>query len=146
MGKLKYLTKDAPKRVLDTVRTLKCTLTGEQQRSTGLSLAQLHTELEALRLQKKDVLAKFKDDEDRIEGAIASAAKTLHQGFEHRLVSCRETHNFQDGTVTVVRLDTGEEIEKREMTAEERQLGLELGTPSAEHGGDGCTSSASTQG
>jgi hypothetical protein len=46
---------------------------------------------------------------------------TVNTRVEWRDVECKEVFNFENWTVTVVRSDTGEIVEKRPMTSRERQ-------------------------
>ncbi|MBW1937119.1 MAG: hypothetical protein JRI84_16565, partial [Deltaproteobacteria bacterium] len=51
-------------------------------------------------------------------------AQKIRQGSEMRLVKCRVEQDFLTNSVKTYRLDTGELVEERAMTAEERQMML----------------------
>lgn len=50
---------------------------------------------------------------------------------EHRLVDCEESKDFKRNMVEVVRIDTGEVVDSRPMTPDERQEELDVDPPPA---------------
>jgi hypothetical protein len=55
-------------------------------------------------------------------------------GYEFRDVECQETFDLETRVATVIRLDTGEIIETRPMTAKELQIELPLESKNMESG------------
>lgn len=80
--------------------------------------------------------AKVENDrwKDRIKGLdarISDLASKAHLGMEARPVKCLETYDYRLGEVRVVRTDTGEALETRPMTSDERQPTLPGAEPGA---------------
>jgi hypothetical protein len=85
-------------------------------------LSRIDTEAEALEAslaeERRRVAAELKRLVDKRERTLES----WKTGVETQLVECEERWSYQDREVTTVRKDTGEVVERREMTAEELQL------------------------
>jgi len=98
-------------------RELRVVLTPEERIERAIEHRQKNDELNVL---KADFAADTKSRKQTMRKLMDSAAN----GYEHREVSCDERRDLDAGRVTVVRLDTGEVIEQRLLTDEERQLEL----------------------
>ena len=70
--------------------------------------------------------AQVKGKQKTLDAEIGVQRSLVRDKVEWREVECEEIMDWDDGTVTIVRLDTGEETEKRKMRADERQLQLPL--------------------
>lgn len=62
-----------------------------------------------------------KGDIALLEGVTARLSTAISTGTEDKDVDCEERKDFIHGTVTIVRMDTGEVVDQRVMSAEERQ-------------------------
>jgi len=76
-------------------------------------------ELKAISTQIKSKIALH-------SGAANSASTKISTGHEYRNVECEVTKNYTTGLVTTRRLDSGEVVDTRLMTTEERQAELPL--------------------
>jgi hypothetical protein len=62
-----------------------------------------------------------KSDIDLLEGVTSKLCAIISTGYEEREVDCEVRRDFKHGKVTTIRTDTGEVVDERTMTAEERQ-------------------------
>jgi hypothetical protein len=109
------------------IKTLPVKLTPDEERSKGKEAARIgrecttmHLEMAQLKIamkQKKEALA----DKAR---AIVDLHHEINTGQEYREVQCREELDHTHLVVHTIRLDTGEVIETRAMTLDERQVTL----------------------
>lgn len=103
---------------------LKHQLTTEEKRELAESMADNQAKLEELEDEKKAVASDYKSRIETVQGEIRRESNTYRQGWELRDIQCSEIQDFDKGIVTVVRLDTGEEVKVRPMTHDERTLEL----------------------
>jgi hypothetical protein len=118
--------KTAPSLKKTAQRLVTCPLTEEEQREKGHLLAACCVQQTEIEKEKSDVMKQFKERLDAVALDIAKHTKALRNGTEVRQITVQELYDYHDGTVTITRKDTGELIEKRDMTADERQIGLDL--------------------
>ena len=107
-----------------TTRHLRCKLTDEER----LNYGQQQADALQARDQAEDEIAEIKGTyKAKIlakDAEIKVLSAALLSGHEFRDVTCTATHDYTGGIVTTIRLDTGEAVESREMTEDERQMGL----------------------
>jgi hypothetical protein len=92
-------------------------------------MAQAVARLEELEDEFGEVKAAFKEKMAKARKTVKSCAVKIRQGFEMRLVECRMEKEFATNAVRLYRLDTGELVEERAMTVEERQRSLQVAEP-----------------
>ena len=107
-----------------TKRILKVILTEAEERQFGKDIARARQELAATNDQLDEVKAQFKARLEGHEKDMNRLALLLNNGYEYRDVECEVISNYKDGQITVVRTDTGEPVEERAMTDNERQREL----------------------
>ena len=130
--------KTAPVLKKTAQRLVTCQLSDEEQREKGHLLASCCVQQVEIEKEKSETMKAFKERLDAVALDIAKHTKALRNGTEVRQITVLEVYDYNDGTVTITRKDTGELIEKREMTVEERQIGLDLliaDAPAASAGG-----------
>lgn len=117
------VTKQAIKKIR-LERTLPCKLDAEQSHKAAQAAAGKLLERERLEAELKSVTAelraKIRDTQKEFLRLVVASA----QAVEERPVECEQKTNYKLGTVEVVRLDTGEIVEARELKPEEKQLEL----------------------
>jgi len=130
--KTKAKTKDHP----DTVcvaptikerrfsRLLKCQLTDKELIATGEELTQELQHLGAIATELDSIKADYKAKTKASESEIESLSNRLRNKFEMRPVDCHEIKNFDTKKFSVLRVDTGEIIEERDLREDELQLPL----------------------
>lgn len=105
-------------------KELECKLTSEEIRNLGVALANAIGELESLEQEKADFMADLKSRQKDARAKMKLLAEKIRSGLEVRLVECRIEKDFLANAVRAYRLDTGDLVEERPMTPEERQMML----------------------
>lgn len=106
---------------------LKCKLTEQEMKEQAEKMAQCLSQIAAYEADLKSLKKQIESDIAACQGNLASAVEKFRSGFEMRNVDVEICKDFETNTVLTVRMDTGETIRERAMTAEERQMALELG-------------------
>ena len=101
-------------------RDLLVELTTNERLSKGSELAECEEEIDRIEDARKAFNDTKKAERELVEQRRATLASTLRLGKERKEVTCSERFIFETGTVEVVRLDSGEIVEKRAMTYHER--------------------------
>ena len=109
-----------------TRQTLKCVLTDAERLEKGQQLADCQNERGIIEEEQDQVKSQFKARLSANEGQASSLGAALRAGYEYRSVDCRVVKNYGTGRVHTIRKDTGETVEARDMSDEERQMGLPL--------------------
>lgn len=117
-------------KVKRVTRKLAVHLAPEAKAALVEKMTSIRTEKAALEAELAEQLASYRGRIRERQAALERTLESLSTGVAVEDVTCEERHSFEDGTVTVVRKDLpathpGALVEKREMTAEERQLPLE---------------------
>ena len=104
-------------------------------------LARLVNEHQALSEKKKLSNKELSDELKQLDEVIFKTADIVRTRTEMRMVNCEEVPNWDRDTVDTVRKDTGETVEIRPLTWQERQrpfdffgdgLKMEVGTTDAD--------------
>ena len=101
-------------------------LTTSEKVDFGHRLAVLHHEYSDVELNKKAAADRFKEELEALDGRIGYLSRVVRNGEEHRDVECRWRYLFETSTKELIRMDTGEIVETVAITAEERQLMLQM--------------------
>lgn len=89
--------------------------------------AELGEMIASLDEQKKSVAAKFKAEIEKHECDRSDLGRKITNGYESRDIDCDVFFNDPAvGLATVIRTDTGEQVEVRPMTEHEKQMELPL--------------------
>jgi hypothetical protein len=105
-------------------RTLPCHLTPEESHQASMAAAEKLLERERLEAKLRAVTAELRA---RIKESQKELYRLLLQSAQQkaeRPVECEQRINYRLGTCEIVRLDTGEIVEARALTPDERQLEL----------------------
>jgi hypothetical protein len=97
-------------------------LTGPEIEDLGRELAEAAVHRSRVEADRKEIAAEFRDTLKIIDGDLTALALMVNKGTEDRLVECREEPCYDRDVVEIYRLDTGEIVRVRQMTAAERQL------------------------
>ncbi|CAO0822447.1 conserved hypothetical protein [Desulfarculales bacterium] len=112
--------------VKETFETLPVKLTDMDYKDFGIKMGQANQDIS----KAEDELAAVKSQyKSRIDAAVAKRneySAIINSGCEYKKVDCHLVKDFQAGTITLIRLDTGEVVRTRTMGMEERQRGLKL--------------------
>lgn len=120
--------KESEKKVTKTEQQfLKCVLTEEEVAQAAGELAREVENLKELEEALGSIKAEFKGKTEKAEANISIKARLVRDKHEYRNVECDVTYDYSACDVTVTRKDTGEIIETRKMTYNERQTTMEFG-------------------
>jgi len=104
----------------DEQRTLECILSEPEKLVRADAMSDAELEIERLQMQRKGLngeIAALREQRNKL-------AHTIDTGRETRAVACRWEPDYQHSVTRCVRLDTGEMIEERVLTAEEMQVDI----------------------
>ena len=107
--------------VKTTTEYLKCILTDDEFREYSSTLARKYSDIQELESQKKAITSDFASRINSATEETSRLARIIQNKCEYRNVDCEILYNYDKGIVTVIRLDTGEEVKSRAMTSDERQ-------------------------
>jgi len=113
------------KRVEET-RLCKCELTQEELLKYGEEQADAQTRLLDLESELKQYKEEHKGRVANAEGTIHRCMSLIRSKYQHRDTVCERVFDYDNGTITVTKKDTGEVVEEREMNKDEQQMGLDI--------------------
>ena len=105
---------------------LKTELSREELAAAAEELAEATQTVERLEDEKKAQAAQLKSDIDYAAARRNKFAGIVSSKCEWRNVDCDQLFDYEEKTVTITRLDTGEEVQKRAMFEDELQQPLPL--------------------
>jgi hypothetical protein len=108
----------------DETRELSVKLSTIELDLRAKQLAKCEFEIERVTLDAAAARAKFKAELDSVEALRAKLARAVDTGFEPREVVCRWVGDFPRNVWRLINPSTGQEIDTRAMTADDRQLGM----------------------
>lgn len=121
MSKLRTVRTNHVVRHRKVVLELRCELTAEEQRLKGIQLADLDQKIAAKQEQKKLQNELITDELKDLSRQVAEIALEVRQGWEERQIPCLATYDYALAKVVTCREDTGQVVDERAMTEDERQ-------------------------
>lgn len=106
---------------MKTTRKLPVQLTEEEIQQRSQALAGNLKKTDVLKEEKKASTSEFKARIDACNDITKKLAEIITSGKEDRDVECEMIKDFKRNTVTITRTDTGEVVDERPMTEDERQ-------------------------
>lgn len=119
-------TEGIPPKVTKIAEELSCDLNDVEWNNRAKELADAHRETIAMSERKKSVMAELNADLKIAEAKETKLANIVATRSERRDVTVEVKYDYELGSVTKTRTDTGEIVSEREMTDNERQAELEL--------------------
>lgn len=113
-------------------RIMMVNLTPEEKEALNDELRDWCTQEEEKTAEKAQAMSEFNGDLRDIRKSKRAVLNALNTGTREVAVKCREYIHVETNTIQIKRLDTGDVIDERAMTAEERQqelFALEGGKP-----------------
>lgn len=107
-------------------RTLPVRITPEEKTEACSKMAKAIEDLEDCARRKKEASAQFKSEEESLNAQIRKYLRVYRGEFEQKTVEVDGEKDFAEGVVRFYRRDTGELINIRDMTSNERQTALDL--------------------
>lgn len=95
-------------------------LTDEEIRSLAMDQANFQGDMERVEMEKAEASAGFNDQLKSLHGAISRIARKVRSGTVQKLIQHKVKMDYEHGTKTITRLDTGETWDNT-MTAQEMQ-------------------------
>lgn len=111
-------------KIIET-RELPCAVDDKGVNRLALLAAEIAGRLISLQIRKKAEAKLIASEIAEAEEALHNIHGSIRDRREIRNVDCEIVFDFKKGKATVYRMDSGEEVEVREITEEERQLELE---------------------
>ena len=118
-------------KIVKQTRFLSCAFTEAELRGFAADMARAFAEKQRHVAQAKTAAAFAKGQIEAAEERIGKAARKLNTGHEERPVECEISLLYDTGRAVVLRCDTGDFVEDRAMTTEERQTELPFDAPLA---------------
>ena len=109
-----------------TTKWLRYDFTEAEKKEIAQNMADAVSERDLATDELKSVKKQYDSRISVSEEAIKSNAEKLRSGYETRKIDCTVDKNFDTNEVVVTRVDTGEIVERRTMSAEERQMLMDL--------------------
>jgi len=109
-----------------TRETLRVNLTEMEIVEHARAAARANSELLRLEEELKAIKSDYKAQMDKEQAKLNEHSGKVNNGWEMRPVACTIYKNYQDNSIVITRDDTGEIIRERIMSADERQMGLDL--------------------
>ncbi len=97
----------------------RCDLTEEERHELAKGMADDQLELERLEGEKASVTKSYASRIETVKARIREKSGTFRQGWEMREVDHIEIKDFDLGTCTLMRTDTGEIVKSRKLTTAE---------------------------
>lgn len=108
-------------------RDLPVPLTDQERLQLGQDMAAAQSKAEQTERDKEAADKAFKGQIEAAYADVSDVAQKLRFGKVNRTVSCQHMLDYCLGRIRITRMDTGEEIESRSMTSQERQMGMSFG-------------------
>lgn len=111
--------------ITEDKRDLRVPLTQTELAEWAMKMAATRERLGAIIAEAKQVADGYKRDKEEMESRLGTLADEVRNG-EARPIRCETYKDFRTGEVYTVRTDTGEEISRRSMSTDERQMRLDV--------------------
>lgn len=118
-------TKDIIQKTQEPHR-VKCVLTNEEKAEAAMELANTHQAMESLAIEKKTAMTEYKQRKEKLEEQIHVTSLMVKEGVATRSVDCELQLNHTKGRAIIVRLDTNDIIEERDMNKDEQQMKIQF--------------------
>ena len=125
-AELQKAAQGLPPKVVKISEDLSCELNEVEWQNRARELAEAHKEVADQEQRKKDIMKELGHDVSIAKSKESKLADTVSTRRELREVTVEIKYDYDLGTVTKTRTDTGEVISEREMTDQERQAELDF--------------------
>lgn len=125
-GKEATPDKERNVRIFKEKHYLEVQLTEDELKQSGKELADGIKRKNAIEAELETFKAQKKAEVTQCDGDIAKHAQLVASGKEMRMIECEVTMDFDADKRTVARIDTGIIVNERKLTADEKQLELNV--------------------
>lgn len=105
---------------------IRCDLEESEIAERGSALAKLHRKIELLEEEKKGQSQHYSQLIKEASLELKKASDAVNNRYEYRSIPVETIHDYNAGTVTRYRKDTGDELDHRKMTNAEAQIKIEI--------------------
>lgn len=110
-------------------REIDVELSSDERLAAACEWAKVCESQDLLKAEKAEAMSSFKDRMGALNTRAAELRGLVQRGKEKRGVECISYEDHRLGELVIKRRDTGEIIERRALTAQERQLTLDIQEP-----------------
>lgn len=103
---------------------VKVELTDPERLSVAGEMAQAYADKEDLERDKKLEVDNFKRRIEAQEAVITRNGDLLRRGYQEHEMECESVKDYGANTLTIYRLDNGEEVSQRELRDDEQQMDM----------------------
>lgn len=107
------------------IRSAKHEFSVDELNDLGRKALEKTRDIDELEDDKKAVVSEFKNKIDRATSELNIKRRKYLDGFEIRQVECKVERDYENSIIRYIRVDTGEELEAREMSTQEKQMRLD---------------------
>jgi|GEM_PF-4963246 len=107
------------------MKNLKCKLSNFEKAEIAKQLVELVGKKEEVEYEKQAASSRYGSQLKEIWKEIAELGKKHREGEEYREVECYTHFDWENGVVSVIRIDTHETVSTRTVTSDERQIHLD---------------------
>jgi hypothetical protein len=107
-------------------QSMKVALTKDELIEQGEIVSEAQAEFTQAEMELNSMKAQFKGKMDAAECKGRVACGLIRDKFQYRPVKCRKVLDYDKGSMTLTRLDTGEMVEHRPMSEQERQMEIDF--------------------
>jgi len=122
MGKKKTDDSDDRVKITHEPRDLSCSLSTKERADAANKLADVLDDIMRLEDDKKTMAADLSAQIKRLSAEVRQLTRQVKEGTATRSVLCELQLNWTKLTATTVRTDSGQVVEERGMTEDEKQL------------------------
>ena len=101
-------------------------ITDAEYKEIGLKMGAANQEIIQAENELKSVKSQYKSRIDSAKTRRDEYASIINAGHQQRQTECHLVKNFIENTITLIRLDTGEVVRTRTMTAAEKQRSMDF--------------------
>ena len=106
----------------EITKLLRVELTAEEVYEAAARMASAVLSLRETERSKKESLAGYKERIDSARADMAINAELIDKGTREEEIACEQVFDYKLSKMAIFRLDTGDQVEERELTEEERQM------------------------
>ncbi len=103
---------------------LRCDFTDEERLEIAKDLSMKMYERESKQEEFDSIKKQYNGELSTLDNEIKGKQRLVHDGYEFRSIPCQIERDYNEKTVTITRLDTGETIEHRPIRPSEMQRKL----------------------
>ena len=105
-------------------RYVRYDFTDQEKLELSEKIARAVSDIAQAGVAEKTFKTQIKSRKQQAEAIISDCASKLNEGYEMKNIDCRIVKDYEAGLISYESVETGEVVEEREMTPQERQMEL----------------------